>query len=144
MAYAGWAGLAALLVWSAATEATLGLLLVIISVGSALAAVVRTTLQAMMPTLVSTPSQLITANSAYSTIEALGTVLGPGLCAALLAGLGPTGVFGVLAVLFAAAALASLSIRTAYQPASRTPYPAGMPGSPRSAVSPSSPAAASG
>ena len=70
-----------------------------------------------MPTLVSTPSQLITANSAYSTIEALGTVLGPGLCAALLAGLGPPGVFGVLAVLFAAAALASLSIRTAYQPA---------------------------
>ncbi len=117
VAYAGWAGLAALLVWSAATEATLGLLLVIISVGSALAAVIRPTLQAMMPTLVSTPSQLITANSAYSTIEALGTVLGPGLCAALLAGLGPPGVFGVLAVLFAAAALASLSIRTAYQPA---------------------------
>ena len=74
----GMGGLAALLVWSAATEATLGLLLVIISVGSALAAVIRPTLQAMMPTLVSTPSQLITANSAYSTIEALGTVLGPG------------------------------------------------------------------
>lgn len=120
MAYAGWAGLAALLVWSAVTEAPLGVLLVIIGVGSALAAVVRPTLQAIMPTLVGTPSQLITANSAYSTIEALGTVLGPGLCAALLAGMGPPGVFAVLAVLFAAAAVVGLSIRTPYQPAQQS------------------------
>ena len=115
--YAGWALLAALLAWCAASDASFGLLLVVVGVGSALAAVVRPTLQAMVPTLVATPSQLISANSAYATIEGLGTVLGPALCAATLAVIDPAGVFLVVAALFAVAALAAGAIRTPYQPA---------------------------
>ena len=115
--YVGWAALAALLAWCAASGAPLGALLAVVGVGAALASVVRPTLQAMVPTLVATPSQLITANSAYATIEGLGTVLGPALCAATLAVIDPAGVFVVVAALFAVAALAAVAIRTPYQPA---------------------------
>ncbi len=115
--YVGWAALACLLAWCAAAGAPLGALLAVVGVGAALASVVKPTLQAMVPTLVATPAQLITANSAYATIEGLGTVLGPALCAATLAVIDPAGVFGVVAGLFAVAALAAVAIRTPYQPA---------------------------
>jgi hypothetical protein len=113
---AGWCALAALLVWCAVADARLPVLLAVVAVGSALGALLRPTLQAMVPTLVSSPADLVAANSAFATIEALGTVLGPGLCATLLGVVGGGGVLGVLAVLFAVAAVVSLSIRTPFQP----------------------------
>ncbi len=120
----GWAGIAGLLAWFAAVAAPLGAVLAVLAVGSMLASVVKPTLQAMMPTLVDSPGQLITANSAYATIEALGTVLGPALCTTLLATLGAPAVFVVLAGLFLAATIAGGSIRTAHQPARRAVDPA--------------------
>lgn len=57
------------------------------------------------------------ANSAYSTVEAGGTVLGPLLCALLLATLNPESTFLALAALFAAGAVVSALIRSHYQPA---------------------------
>jgi MFS family permease len=114
--YGGWCVLAALLVWCAVATAGLVALLVVVAVGSILAAAVRPTLQAMVPTLVSSPRDLVAANAAFATIEALGTVAGPGLCATLLGVVGAAGVLGVLAVLFAAAAVVAAGIRTPFQP----------------------------
>ena len=114
--YVGWAALASLLAWCAAAARRSGRCSPSWVRGGA-ASVVKPTLQAMVPTLVATPAQLITANSAYATIEGLGTVLGPALCAATLAVIDPAGVFGVVAGLFAVAALAAVAIRTPYQPA---------------------------
>ncbi|GAA3551608.1 hypothetical protein GCM10022197_03190 [Microlunatus spumicola] len=115
--HAGWAVLAALLVWCAVADAGLPVLLAVVAVGSALSAVVRPTLQAMVPTLVTSPADLIAANAAFATIEALGTVVGPGLCAVLLGVVGPPGVLAVLAVLLAGAAVVAVSIRTPFLPA---------------------------
>jgi MFS family permease len=113
---AGWCALSALLVWCAVVEAGLPVLLAVVAGGSALGAALRPTLQAMVPTLVTSPADLVAANSAYATIEALGTVLGPGLCAAFLGVAGAPGVLGVLAVLFGVAAVVSASIRTPFRP----------------------------
>ena len=116
---AGWCVLAALLTWFALVDAGLPVLLVVVAVGSALSAAVRPTLQAMVPTLVGSPTDLIAANAGFATIEALGTVVGPGLCAVLLGVVGPPGVLGVLAVLFAAASVVAASIRTPFVPVRR-------------------------
>lgn len=114
--HAGWGGLAALLVWCAVVHAALPVLLAVVAAGSALGAAVRPTLQAIVPTLVGSPADLIAANSAYATIEAVGTVAGPGLCAMLLGVVGPPGVLGVLAVLFGVSAVVAAAIRTPFQP----------------------------
>lgn len=114
--YAGWCVLAALLTWCALVGAGLAVLLVVVAAGSALSAAVRPTLQAMVPTLVSSPADLIAANAGFATIEALGTVVGPGLCAALLGVVGPPGVLGVLTVLFAVASVVAATIRTPFVP----------------------------
>jgi MFS family permease len=114
--YAGWCVLSALLVWCAVTDAGLPVLLGVVAGGSALAAAVRPTLQAMVPTLVTSPAELISANAAFATIEAVSTVVGPGLCAALLGVVGPPGVLGVLAILFGVASVVSASIRTPFRP----------------------------
>ncbi|MCW2812466.1 MAG: transporter, partial [Friedmanniella sp.] len=114
--YAGSGVLTVVLLGCAAADATLPVLLVTVAAGSALGAAVRPTLQAMVPTLVTSPADLIAANSAFATIEAVGTVVGPGLCAVLLGFVGPPGVLGVLAVLFGVAAGVGGSIRTPFVP----------------------------
>ncbi len=59
--------------------------------------VVRPTLQALLPSLARTPEELIASNGASSTVESLGTLVGP-LVAGVLVALAPVGV------VFAAAA----------------------------------------
>lgn len=118
--YAGWAVLAGLLTWFAVDHAPLPALLSLVAAGSALNAVVKPTLQAMIPTLVGSPRELVSANSAYATLEAVGTVVGPGLCAALLGVVGPPGILGALAVLFAAASITAARIRTPFRPVRST------------------------
>lgn len=117
--YGGWCVLAALLVGCALADVGLGALLCVVAVGSALSAAVRPTLQAMVPTLVTSPTDLIAANAAFATIEAVGAVVGPGLCATLLGVVDPAGVLAVLVVLFAAASVVVASIRTPFQPERR-------------------------
>jgi MFS family permease len=112
----GWCVVAALLVWCAVADVGLVSLLALVAVGSALSAAVKPTLQAMMPTLVTSPANLIAANAAFATIEALGTVVGPGLCAALLQVAGPPGVLAVLSALFGLAAVVAASISTPFVP----------------------------
>jgi MFS family permease len=62
----------------------------------------RPTLQALLPSLASTPEELIASNGATSTVESLGALVGP-LAAGLLVALAPVGV-----VFVAAAAVVAL------------------------------------
>jgi MFS family permease len=66
---------------------------------------IRPTLQALLPSLARTPEELIASNGATSTIEGLGTLLGPLLAGVLVALSEPGLVFAVgAAVLFLVAA----------------------------------------
>ena len=69
---------------------------------------IRPTLQALLPSLARTPAELITANGATSTIESLGTLLGP-LLAGVLVSVADVGLVfaGGAGALFLAAALLS-------------------------------------
>ena len=72
---------------------------------------VRPALQALLPSLARTPQELIAANSATSTVEGLGTLIGP-LAAGLLVSLADVGfVFAVGSVAFAAAAVLFARVR---------------------------------
>jgi MFS family permease len=66
----------------------------------------RPALQALLPSLARTPEELIAANGASSTVESIGTFVGP-LIAGLLVSVASVGVvfFAVAGVLLAAAAL---------------------------------------
>jgi MFS family permease len=103
----------------ATTDPALPLLLAVVGLGSAASAVLKPTLQAMLPQLVQSPGQLVVANSAWSTIEGLGTVLGPAGCALLLGVVGPVGVFVAVALVLLAGAVAGGSITTPFQPVRR-------------------------
>lgn len=111
-----WAIIALLLAWFALAEVALPPLLIMIAVGSAASALLKPCLQALLPQLVENPGQLIVANTAYSTTEGLGTVLGPALAGVLLASSGPAVVFAILAVLYGGAAVSGRLIRTPFQP----------------------------
>jgi MFS family permease len=72
---------------------------------------VRPALQALLPSLARTPQELIAANSATSTVEGLGTLVGP-LAAGVLVALADVGVvFAVGSVAFAAAAVLFARVR---------------------------------
>jgi MFS family permease len=72
---------------------------------------VRPALQALLPSLARTPQELIAANSATSTVEGLGTLVGP-LAAGVLVSLADVGVvFALGSVAFAAAAVLFARVR---------------------------------
>jgi MFS family permease len=72
---------------------------------------VRPALQALLPSLARNPAELIASNSATSTVEGLGTLLGP-LAAGLIFSLADAGVvFAAGALAFAAAAVLFATVR---------------------------------
>lgn len=72
---------------------------------------VRPALQALLPSLARTPDELIASNGATSTVEGLGTLIGP-LGAGLIVSLADAGAaFGAAALAFAAAAGLFASVR---------------------------------
>ena len=72
---------------------------------------VRPALQALLPSLARTPAELIASNGATSTVEGIGTLVGP-LGAGLLVSIADPGVvFGAGAVALAAAAAIFASVR---------------------------------
>jgi MFS family permease len=76
------------------------------------ATLVRPALQALLPSLARTPEELIAANSATSTLEGLGTLVGP-LAAGVLVSLTDVGLVfavGAFAFLGAAALLAGVTV----------------------------------
>jgi MFS family permease len=75
---------------------------------------IRPALQALLPSLVRTPDELIAANGATSTIESIGTLIGP-LLAGLLVSLADVGlafILGAALLLAGAALLARVSVTT--------------------------------
>lgn len=115
--HASWLLVSVVMAWVAASDAGLGVILIVVGVGSLTYSVFKPCVNALIPQLVHSPTELVVANSAYSTVEAGGTVLGPLLCALLLATLNPESTFLALAALFAAGAVVSALIRSHYQPA---------------------------
>jgi len=100
-----------------AGDVPLAVVLVVVGVGAALTAVFKPCLNALLPQLVRNPGELVAANSAYSTMEAAGTVAGPVASGLLLAVLGPPVTFLALAALFVIAAGVSITIHSEFQPA---------------------------
>jgi MFS family permease len=65
---------------------------------------------ALLPTLARTPAELTAANAASTTLEGIGSFVGPALCAVLLAETSIELAFAATAVVFAAAALVLSSV----------------------------------
>lgn len=83
---------------------------------------VRPTLQALLPSLARTPEELIASNAATSTIESVGTLVGPLLAGALVAGASVGFTFAVAAALIALGAIRLAHVQTntpSYAPSSR-------------------------
>ena len=115
-----WVVVALATAWLAAVDASLVAVLLVVGLGSVALAVFKPCVIATIPQLVRDPSQLIVANSAYSTVEAAGTVFGPALSGLLLATASPAAAFVVLAAVLALGGLAAISIRTPFQPSRRS------------------------
>jgi len=71
----------------------------------------RPALQALLPSLARTPEELIAANAATSTMEGLGTLVGPLLAGVLVAVTDVAAVFSAAAVVFLVAAVLLLGVR---------------------------------
>jgi MFS family permease len=72
---------------------------------------IRPTLQALLPSLARTPEELIASNGATSTIESVGTLVGPLLAGALVALASVGVVFGVAAAIAVAGAVLLTRVR---------------------------------
>ncbi len=89
------------------------LVIAIASLDGLLAVLHRPSHMAMMPSLARSPDDLVVANVASSTLEAVGILLGP-IIGAILVGTGqPTLSFGVPALMFGVAAVGVAGIRPA-------------------------------
>ncbi|MGB7819742.1 MAG: MFS transporter, partial [Ornithinibacter sp.] len=105
---------------AAGRGAGLGTLLAVVATASAVSALLKPSQQALLPQLVTNPGQLMAAGSTWSTLNGLGSVVGPALAGLGLALWGPVAVFGGLAVAYLGTALATWSIRSPFQRARRT------------------------
>ncbi|MFN2562339.1 MAG: cyclic nucleotide-binding domain-containing protein [Jatrophihabitans sp.] len=79
----------------------------------------RPAINGLVPQVVGRPDELPAANSAYSTVEALGSLLGPLLTGLLLATAPTDACYFIVAGVFGVATVTSLGIRTEFQPAER-------------------------
>jgi MFS family permease len=66
---------------------------------------------AILPELAETPEELTAANAATGIMEGFGTLVGPGLNAALIVAIGPGGVVGLMALIMVMASLLSFRLR---------------------------------
>lgn len=76
----------------------------------------RPALQALLPSLARTPEELIAANAATSTMEGLGTLVGPLLAGVLVTLLDAAAVFAAAAVVFLIAAALLVRVRVKGRP----------------------------
>ena len=85
---------------------------------------IRPALQALLPSLVRTPDELIASNGATSTIESIGTLIGPLLAGVLvsLANVGLAFVLGAVLLLAGAALLARVKVESRIELAGAADY----------------------
>jgi len=95
-------GASAVVFFTVKSEALIFALAAVVGVTSTL---FRPALQAILPSLARTPGELIAANGATSTIESLGTLVGPLLAGVLISVGDPGVVFAAAGVVLAAGAL---------------------------------------
>jgi MFS family permease len=114
-----WAAASLALAWAAAAGSLWGVVMVA-AIGSVGGSLFKAGLRALMSQVVRTPAELVAANAAFAALEGVGTLAGPVLAGLLLSALSPAAALGSLSVIFAVGAVASASVRTAYQVPRRT------------------------
>lgn len=101
-------GLAALVI---ATDGPAPIVYVLVALTTAAGTVFRPAQAALLPSLASTPAELTASNAASSTLESVGTFLGPAVGGALLAVSDPATVFAANGATFLWSALLVLGLR---------------------------------
>src|SRR5215212_1964200 len=96
-------------------------LYLVVGVSSVVSSVFRPAVSALIPQVVERPEELTAANSLYSTLEALGTLLGPLLAGVLIQTLPTSAVYAVSAVVVALPAILVVRIRTTAKAPAREP-----------------------
>ena len=96
-------------------------LYLVVGVSSVVSSVFRPAVSALIPQVVERPEELTAANSMYSTLEALGTLLGPLLAGVLIQTLPTSAVYAVSAVVVALPAILVVRIRTTAKAPAREP-----------------------
>ena len=96
-------------------------LYLVVGVSSVVSSVFRPAVSALIPQVVERPEELTAANSLYSTLEALGTLLGPLLAGVLIQTLPTSAVYAVTAVVVALPAILVVRIRTTAKAPAREP-----------------------
>jgi MFS family permease len=94
------------------THAPTAVVYVLAGITGASSTIFRPTLAALLPWLSQTSEQLVAANAALTTIESLGTLVGPLLGGVIVAALDPGSVFAVSAAASALAVIALALTRT--------------------------------
>jgi MFS family permease len=98
----------ALLVWADAQAAPVYALGIVVAL---LSTIFWPAQAALLPALARTPGELTAANAASTTLEGIGSFVGPGLCGALLAATSIEEAFGATAAVFVLAALGLTRVR---------------------------------
>jgi hypothetical protein len=114
-----WAAASLALAWAAAAGSLWGVVIVA-AAGSLGGSLFKAGLRALMSQVVRTPAELVAANATYAALEGVGTVAGPVLAGLLLSALTPAATLGSLSLVFVVGAVASASVRTAFQVPRRT------------------------
>ena len=91
----------------------------LVGTASITATLLRPAINALIPQVVDRPDELTAGNSAYSIVEAAGSLVGPLVAGALVATVSTSARYLVVAITFAVAAAISATIRTDSQPAER-------------------------
>jgi MFS family permease len=97
---------------AAATAGSAALVYAFAAVVGVATTLIRPTLQALLPSLARTPSELISANAATSTIESTGTLVGPLVAGVLVATVSVEAMFWVCAAAVAVGALLLARVRS--------------------------------
>lgn len=117
--HAFWVVASLALAWAAAAGSLWGVV-VVAAAGSLGGSLFKAGLRALMSQVVRTPAELVAANATFAALEGVGTLVGPVLAGLLLSALTPAAALASLAVIFGVGAVASASVRTAYQVPRRT------------------------
>ena len=99
-----------------ATDGPAPIVYVLVGLTTVVGTVFRPAQAALLPSLVSTPGELTASNAASSTLESVGTFLGPALGGALLAVSDPATVFAANGATFLWSGLLVLSLRSREDP----------------------------
>jgi MFS family permease len=92
---------------------------VIVGAASITSTLLRPAINALIPQVVDRPDELAAANSAYSLLEAAGSLIGPLLAGLLVSTAASTTRYVITAAVFGAAALLGAGVRTDFKPPER-------------------------